>query len=246
MIITAIKTKIISVGDSLERILDQSFDELGDRTILAVTSKIVALCEGNVLDSAEISKRELIKKEADYYFASDSPYMLTIKDSVLIPASGIDESNGDGKFVLWPKDPYASARGVRDYLANKFHLANLGVIITDSKTSPLRWGTTGIAIGYAGFRALKDYRDTEDIFGEKLKVTLSNHLDALAAAAVLVMGEGNEQTPMALIQDGDFIKFDGSSPTKEDMAALKIDRKDDLYGSLLNAVPWKKGKSGLK
>ena len=30
---------------------------------------------------------------------------LTIKQGMLIPTAGIDESNGDGYYILWPRDP---------------------------------------------------------------------------------------------------------------------------------------------
>ena len=34
---------------------------------------------------------------------------------------------------------------------------------------PLRAGVVGVALGYAGFKGLRDYRGKEDIFGKKLK-----------------------------------------------------------------------------
>lgn len=242
MKIKQIKTGIVTSKNSLEEVIDQNILDFMEDDILAITSKIVAVVEGNIVNRRTISKDELIKKEADFYLDIESPYTLTIKQNILIPAAGIDESNSNGKFILWPKDPYESARKIRDYIAHKFKLHNLGVIITDSRTSPLRWGTTGIAIGYAGFKALKDYRKTKDIFGHELKVTQANHLDALAAAAVFSMGEGNEETPMALINDLTFLHFDSSSPTKKEISELKIAMEDDIYGPLLSAVSWKKGK----
>jgi len=241
MKVKSIKTRIIAKGKTIESLLDDYLVSINDGSILAITSKVVSICEGNIRSDIR-DKDELIREEADQYLESDSPFVLTIKNNVLIPSAGIDESNGDGNLILWPKDPFASARKIYDYLSKKFSLKNFGVIITDSKTSPLRWGTTGVAIAYAGFVALRDYRGEEDIFGRKLAVTQANYVDALASSAVLVMGEGAEMTPMALIEDLPFINFDSNSPTKKEIEDSKIKVDDDIYGPLLSSVPWKKGK----
>lgn len=238
---TPLKTKVISSKDRLEEVIDRFVVSVNDGSILAVTSKIIAIMEGSTIESKTISKEKLIRREADFYLDSHSPYTLTIKENLLIPAAGIDESNSGGKFILWPKDPGKSAKRIRDYVADKFKIKNFGVIITDSHTSPLRFGTTGISIGHAGFKALKDYRNERDIFGRKLKVTQANYVDGLAAAAVLVMGEGSEQTPMALIENVPFVQFDRLSPTEQEIRELKISIDDDLYGSFLQSVPWKEG-----
>jgi putative folate metabolism gamma-glutamate ligase len=244
MIVTPIKTKIISVQDEIEVILDEYVDDLKDGSILAITSKIISIIEGNIRNHQE-SKDELIEEEADLYLKTRSGFALTIKDNILIPSAGIDESNSDGKYILWPKDSFASAWKIRNYLADKFKIKNIGVIITDSKTAPLRYGTTGVAIGYCGFQALKDYRGKDDIFGRKMEVTQANYIDALAGASVLVMGEGDEMAPMALIEDLPFIKFDSNSPTEEERENLKILIDEDIYGPLLASVPWKKGRKAL-
>ncbi len=241
MIVTQIKTSVVKEYALLEPFLDKYLADIEEGSILAITSKIVSIFEGNIRSNQE-PKDELIKQEADLYIDSDSPFVLTIKNNILIPSAGIDESNSDEHFILWPKDPFTSAKIIREYIANKCSLKNFGVIITDSKTSPLRYGVTGIAIAHAGFAALKDYRQQPDIFGRKLKYTQANHADALAVAAVLVMGEGNEITPMVLIKDLPFVKFASDSPTKQEIKNLKISMSDDLYGPLLSSVTWEKGK----
>jgi F420-0:gamma-glutamyl ligase len=65
--------------------------------------------------------------------------------------------------------------------------------------------------------------------------------DALAAAAVLVMGEGSEQTPLALIKDLPFIAFQDRDPSPEELAAAAIALEDDLYAPLLTRAPWQRG-----
>ena len=126
-------------------------------------------------------------------------------------------------------------------MQEKFQIKNLGVIITDSKTTPLRWGVTGTAIAYSGFKPLNDLIGTPDLFGRELKMTKVNILDGLAAAAVLVMGEGIEQTPLAIIEDTSFVQYSDENPSDEELASLKISIDDDIYAPLLTKVDWQKG-----
>ena len=128
-------------------------------------------------------------------------------------------------------------------MSKRFSLTQVGVLITDSKTTPLRWGTTGICLGHSGFDALKNYIGTPDIFGRLLKVTKANMTDGLAAAAVAAMGEGDEQTPLAVISDIPFVHFDAGAPTAKDIEDLVIAPSEDLYAPLIQSAPWVKGKA---
>jgi F420-0:gamma-glutamyl ligase len=65
-------------------------------------------------------------------------------------------------------------------------------------------------------------------------------MDALAAASVFEMGEGAEQTPLAVITDLNKVEFQDRNPTQEELDFLKIDIEDDLYAPLLKSVEWKK------
>ncbi len=245
MKITAIKTHKITVHDTdLLEIMERYLHEVSEGSIVAVTSKVVALCEGRVVKSDQADKESLIKKEAEFYLPrASSKYgvSLTITGGQLVATAGIDESNADGYFVLWPEDAQKSANAIRKYLQEKFQIKNLGVIITDSKTTPLRWGVTGTAIAYSGFKPLNDLIGTPDLFGRELKMTKVNILDGLAAAAVLVMGEGIEQTPLAIIEDTSFVQYSDENPSDEELASLKISIDDDIYAPLLTKVDWQKG-----
>jgi putative folate metabolism gamma-glutamate ligase len=245
MNIQAIRTEVVRhKSTSLTSLLDRSLSQMTERSILVVTSKVVSLCEGRVREKRGLSKSDLAQEEADMFIpAEENAYGITLsmKHTMLIPNSGIDESNADGHYVLWPKDPQVSANYIREYLVKRFERFSVGVIITDSTTMPLRWGTQGIALSHSGFAALHDYIGTPDIFGKTLEVTKSNIRDALAAAAVVVMGEGSEQTPLALIEDVPFVSFQNQNPTPEELSQLHIDIGDDVYGSVLRRAPWKKG-----
>lgn len=246
MRITAIKThKIIARDKDLFKILDRYLPPLEEKTILAVASKIVAICEGRMVRMGKVDKDLLIEREAQYYLPrSENKYgvSLAIKNGLLTASAGIDESNGGGYYILWPKDSQKSANQIRSYLAKRFGLKEIGVIIADSKTTPLRWGVTGIALAHSGFRALNNYIGKLDIFGRKLHFTKVNVMDGLAAAAVLAMGEGNEQTPLCLIEEPFNVIFQKRNPTKRELAGLRITMEEDLYGSFLTSVKWRKGR----
>lgn len=246
MKVTPIKTKKITPQDKdLFKILDQFLPEIKERSVLAITSKIVSITEGRVVKMDTIDKDQLIKQESQYYLDREgNPYnvSLTITRNNLVATAGIDESNGAGYFVLWPKDPQIAANQIRAYLKKRFSIKNVGVVITDSKTTPFRWGVTASAISYCGFNPLKDYSNTPDLFGRLFKFEKLNIADCLATAAAVVMGEGAEQTPLAKIEDLPFIEFQDSDPTKKELEELKIDLEKDLYAPLLKSVRWKKGK----
>jgi F420-0:gamma-glutamyl ligase len=160
---------------------------------------------------------------------------------MLAATAGIDESNGNGYYILWPKDPQNTVNTVREYLKKRFHLKKVGVIITDSKTSPLRWGVTSIALAYTGFKPLKDYIGKKDIFERKFEFEKLSIIDSLAGAAAVVMGEGAEQTPLAVITDLPFVEFQDRNPMAKELKSLKISIGEDLYGPFLKNVKWKKG-----
>ncbi len=243
MKITTVRTEKVDNNSNLFKILDKTILRMGEESILVVTSKIVALCEGSSVSTQDRAKNELIEQEADYYLpASKSKYnvTLTLKNNILTPSAGIDESNANGRYVLWPKNAQQSANAIREYLCQRFGQTKLGVIITDSKTTPLRWGTTGIALAHSGFLALNSYIGKPDIFKRMLKMTKSNIRDGLAAAAVVVMGEGNEQTPLAVIEDIPFCQFQERNPTMQEIQELVIAPEDDIYAPILQKVEWKR------
>ena len=177
------------------------------------------------------TKEKLIRQESE--LAIPTKYVwLTVKDGTVMASAGIDESNAKGKLILLPRDSFKSARFLRKTLRRKYHVRHLGILVTDSRTVPLRAGVTGVALGYAGFRGVKDYRGTPDIFGRKFKFSRTNVADSLAAAAVLVMGEGREQQPLALIE-----KTSVEFCDKINRGELRINIQDDMYRPLFAKLP---------
>lgn len=242
----AYKTHKIQPNENIFDILDKYLPRLQEKSVVAIASKIVGICEGRVVkidNKNSNQKDELIKQEAKYYLPEKHfGVMMTINHNMLVANAGIDESNTENSFSLWPKDPQKSANKIREYLVEKHKIKKLGVILTDSKTTPLRWGVTGYSISHSGFQALKNYIGTKDIYGREMHVEQLNIADSLATAASVVSGEGNEQQPIAVITDVPFVDFQERNPTKNELEELKIKMGDDIYSSLLTSVKWKKGR----
>ena len=228
MEVRPVKTRVFKKGEDLAAFVTRYIRELKNGSILAVTSKIVALAEGRVVKIKNKKEKErLIRAESEWQLKVLPKWWLTVRDGTVVVNAGIDESNADGKTILLPKDSFKSADALRKKLKKKYKLKKLGVIITDSRTSALREGVTGVALGYAGFRGVKDYRGKSDIFGRKLMVTKTNIADSLATSATTVMGEGREQQPLAVIE-GAPVEFCERVNAQE----LRIDIKYDMYRSL--------------
>lgn len=212
--------------------------------ILAISSKVVSIDEGRCIPADKAEKNDLIKQEAQLYTQPKHTerwgYLFTITHGILGGSAGIDLSNGADHFILWPKNPMASAERIRKELMKIFKLKKFGVVITDSTSRPLRRGAMGMALAWAGFEPLYDYRGTKDIFGRAIRVEQANLVDGLAAAAVLVMGEGAEQTPIALMR-GVPEKVWKGRVTKRGWSKFVVPLKDDLFAAFFETAKWKKG-----
>jgi putative folate metabolism gamma-glutamate ligase len=241
MQINAIKTHKIKYGESLEEVLDSYVPDLENNSIVAITSKIISVIEGRFVKKTDINKYDLIKQEADMLLKTEeNPYdiYLTIKNGLLIPSAGIDESNVDDVYLLYPLDVWKVAERIWRYLRAKHNIKTLGVIITDSHTSIMRRGVTGIALSWCGFNPLHSYVGKPDLYGQPLKMTQINILDSLAVSSVFVMGEGNEQTPLAIITNPPHITFFDRPPSQEEQENIKISLEEDLYAPLLKLAQW--------
>lgn len=239
--ILAVKTrKVLPPQDNIYDIL-KHLPKLQEGDVLVIASKIVAIHQGRTLKIPDRrSKIRIIQKEADYslpkYRVANADIVLTIKDHTLIPSAGVDESNGNNYLILWPNNPSREAKKMTVMLKKYHKIKKLGVIIADSHTTPLRWGTQGISIGFFGLEPLRDYRKTKDVFGRKMKHTQSNIVDSLANLGVLMMGEGREQTPMVILRGLENLKFTNQLNSRK----LVIDPKKDLYYPLLKIFTQKK------
>lgn len=237
MLVLPIRTRIFQEGENLLDFVVANIKKLKEGSVVVVTSKIVALSEGRTaIVKNEKEKAKIIRAESDFAVKTKHVW-LTIKDGMVMANAGIDESNADGKIILLPKDSFQSADALRKSLMKKYAVSRLGVLITDSRIIPLRAGVAGVALGYAGFSGIKDYRGMPDIFGKKFVFSRTDIADSLATAAVLTMGEGREQQPLAIIESAP-VEF----CSKIDRSELEIDINEDLYRPIFSNLKIRKKK----
>jgi coenzyme F420-0:L-glutamate ligase len=217
-----IQTNLIKPGqDILPEIttsLAQSKIYLENGDILAITSKVISLSQNRIvkLDTIKpsptarrLAKKynldaeyvEVILREADEVYGGTDQALCTIKDGVMIANAGVDRKNIPlGYAVLYPEKPHKVADSIRrkiHSLTGKF----IGVLIVDSRVTPLRLGTVGVALGFAGFNPIRDCRGLKDLYGRRVVITRHCQVDDLAGAAHLLMGELIERTTAVLIRD---------------------------------------------
>jgi coenzyme F420-0:L-glutamate ligase / coenzyme F420-1:gamma-L-glutamate ligase len=203
----------VSPGDDLTAFLGDAVEragglEAGD--VLVVAQKVVSKAEGR-LERAD-DYLEVILREARAVRRRRGNLVIAETEHGFVCASaGVDRSNtpGDGWLVLLPRDPDASAAGIREGLGARFGVLP-AVIVSDSFGRAWRQGTTDVAIGVAGLRPLLDLRGTTDGRGYELRTTMIAVADELAGAAELVMGKASG-VPAALVRGFRVPPGDGSA-----------------------------------
>lgn len=247
MIVYPLKSREVRIGDSLFDHLLESL-RIGRMTVrtgdvIVVSSKIVALSECRVRRLSNIKPDrkaqrlareyslpppfvQIVIDETDRVIGGVKGVLLTVTAGDATANSGVDRKNApSGTVVLWPKNPDISARKLNHDIRRRFK-KKVGVVIADSRVTPLRLGTIGQAIGCWGFGPLKDFRGNTDIYGRKIQITFQAVADSIATAAQLVMGEADEKVPFALVRDA---PVDLSS--RSGIGQAKLDREDCLYMS---------------
>jgi coenzyme F420-0:L-glutamate ligase / coenzyme F420-1:gamma-L-glutamate ligase len=206
-----------SMFDVVSLIEERLGSKLRDGDLLVISSKLVAVSEGRVVrlgsvrpgeEAKELAMKhrmdsrlcELVLRESDEIIGGTSGFLLATKDGLLTPNAGIDKSNvKHGTVVLYPRRPELSAWRIREAL--KFSMGvSIGVVICDSRLSPTRRGTTGVAVASSGIEAVIDMRGRRDLFGNVLKVTAQGLADDLSSAAEVLMGESDEAIPIVLVR----------------------------------------------
>jgi len=249
MNVSVVKTPLVVNGDSLTSVISKSIDSLTEKSVLVIASKIVSFCEGRLVPKIANSKeerQEIVKRETDYYVEphfSQYRIMLTRHMGKLMIDAGVDVSNADNKYALLPKDPQKTVNDVWEFLKEHYKVASVGVIMVDSFPSlPLVWGTVGMPLSYCGFVNLSDYKGKKDLYGWEMHFPIINKAQGMAAAAGLEMGEGDEQTPLAIVTGVKKLEFVDRVPTEKEIKAERVKLKDDLFAPFLTAVEWKKGR----
>ena len=214
-----IQTRLVKPKEDLVGIILEALSRerltIDDGDVLVLASKVVSLAQGRLTrldmikpsaeakqlaEKYELDSRfaEVVLSEADEVYGGVSGALLTLKDGVLIANGGVDRKNAPvGFVVLWPEKPHASAEKIRAEILKRTS-RKIGVLIVDSRVTPLRMGTTGVAIGIAGFSPIRDCRAERDLYGNEVRITRHALADDLAGAAHLVMGETEARMPVVL------------------------------------------------
>jgi coenzyme F420-0:L-glutamate ligase/coenzyme F420-1:gamma-L-glutamate ligase len=228
----------IREGDDLAALVADRV-HLAENDVLVLAQKVVSKAEGRVIriDSLEASPKavelagderdprevEAVLREATRIVRERGPLVIAeTRHGFVCASAGVDHSNAPepGTLVLLPVDPDASARGVRERLAELTGLP-VGVVITDSFGRPFRQGTTDVAIGVAGIPALLDLRGTKDRIGYELRSTRVAIADEIAAAADLARGKA-EGVPAVVVRG---LRLAGDGSARE----IVIERELDLF-----------------
>ena len=212
--------------------------------VIAVASKIVSTCEGRIVRLHEIKVTSrarrlarryaiderlttVVERESDRILGGVKGFLLTLKNGILTANAGVDVKNAPpDTAILWPKNSDLSAKRLRIGFDRHFR-TRVFVEVVDSHVSPLRLGTTGLAIGLSGFLPIRDERGTPDLYGRTIRVTQTNLADDLAAAAHLLMGEDASKIGAVVIRNA------GLKPADADSRATRIAMQRCLVGSSL-------------
>jgi len=240
-----IRTGLIKRGDDpISKILDNIPIEINERDVLVISSKPLLIAYNKTIDlnNVKYSDRgldlaykydidprfgELIISYSDRIYGGVSEAILTEVDGIIIANAGIDRKNvGGGELAL----PFTELKGIAkkfyDEIFKRFGV-RVGVIITDSMVSPLRKGTKAVAVYIYGFKPVKDYRGVKDLYGRVIRYTQFALADSIASAAHLVIGEGAESIPAALVKGVDIELVD-----KDTTDEIKVGRDECIYREL--------------
>ncbi len=252
MQLLGIHTTLIVPGDNLvDKILDGMLKQeipLDDGDVLLIASKAVSTTQKRLVQlktikpsqkARKLAKKhslepefvELVLQESDKICGGVTKVLLTLRDNLLVANAGVDHKNAPkGYAVLWPKHPHKSAEKIRTEILKKTG-KYIGVLIVDSRITPLRIGTTGIAIGTAGYSAVADCRSQRDLYGNSLHITRHALADDLASAAHLIMGEADEQIPAVLAKNAP-----SNITQKTNLDSTAISAEDCLFMSCFTEI----------
>jgi len=205
--------------------------KIPENSILIISSKVVALDQNRV---SELEISELIEQEcrnspenSQKVLRKTGDFFLTENDGIIIPNLGIDSSNAKaGIKILWPENPQQFADDFRTQLQNKYSVQNIGVVISDSRITPRRRGTTGVALAWSGISGVYDMRGKKDIYGRALEVSTVNIADNVVSGSEILMGQADEKTPFVLVENFPEKYF---TEKQQSPASAIIPEEEDLF-----------------
>jgi len=224
---------MVKAGDDLAALIAAGLGHTGLRLepgdILVVCQKVVSKAEGRVVDLKDFEPSEFARNYARRWEKDPRAVEIVLRQTsrivrndhgVLIVETGpgwvcanagVDESNSleDGRAILLPEDPDASARRLREQIRQRFGVT-VAVLITDTFGRPWRDGLTEVCLGIAGMNPMLDLRGTTDLGGRELLHTVVAVADEIASAAGLLMEKAGA-TPAVVMRGYKYEPFEGSA-----------------------------------
>jgi len=243
---------LVRPGDKLAEMIIETARRLKvgikSKDVLVIGQKAVSKSEGEVVDTNAVKPShqafalakktgrnpgfvELVLRNTSRIVRADKTALIVrTKQGWTCLNAGVDKSNvkGPSTFALLPRNPDASARGIRAEIRRKTG-KTVAVVITDTHSRPFRLGQVEETIGIAGISPFVDYRGSRDLFGYELHFKNVAVADELAGAAELVMGQGREATPAAIVRGLTRARFQDRARS----SGLVVSRREDLFRGTL-------------
>ncbi|UCE13628.1 MAG: coenzyme F420-0:L-glutamate ligase [Candidatus Heimdallarchaeota archaeon] len=241
-----VKTPLIDPSDkNIVNIMIEAFNsnniELQDEDIIIIASKVISVIEGgqipiktitNVRQEAKVAAEiagldprfvEVVFQEANEILGAVPGAVLALRNNIIQANAGVDQSNagGDEFIIVLPRDPIKTAEEIRNEIFVKTD-KKVGVIIADSKTHPLRKGTSGFALAVSGFNPIIDDRGTLDLYGRAMNITTRAIADNLVCGAEILLGETDQKIPIVIARGCKEITFE------ETEKRIEIEKYNDL------------------
>jgi coenzyme F420-0:L-glutamate ligase/coenzyme F420-1:gamma-L-glutamate ligase len=238
----------IHTGEDLAALIARALDgALRDGQVVVVAHKAVSKSEGAVvaLDQIKPSARAcalaaeqgkdpravqvVLDQSREIVRAAGGVLICRTHHGFVCANAGVDASNasvaGDEEtLIVLPRDPDASARGLRARL-HELTGTRLGVLITDSFGRAWRHGQCDVTIGCAGFQPLEDWRGRSDSVGMELRATWLAVADAAAATADLARAKDSRE-PVVIVDGLERFVTDEDGPGA---VALLRPLEEDLF-----------------
>ncbi|MHA1273935.1 MAG: coenzyme F420-0:L-glutamate ligase [Promethearchaeota archaeon] len=221
-----------NIAEIIIKALEKENISLQDKDIILIAQSIISKSLGLILDLNKIDVSVKAKKiwerisqkskeknlpsinpefiqvvidESNEIIRAEHILITETKHGFICANAGVDRSNsmGKNKVTLLPREPDKEALKIRNYIKEKTG-KNVAIVITDSFGRPFRKGSVGVAIGTSGIEPLYDRRGEKDLYGYELEDTIVGHIDNLASASQLIMGESNEGIPVVIIRGYNF------------------------------------------
>ena len=227
---------LIKNGDNLGKMIVEAAKKQGTsiqpHDVVVVTHVVVSKSEGNVINldevkpsakAIDIAKQTnkdpamvevILQQTKDIVRIGQNSIITETTSGIICANAGVDRSNvsGDRNVVPLPKNPNASAEGIRGEI-KRLSGVDVAVIVSDTHGRPFRMGEINIAVGVAGFKPIRDRRGEKDLFGYVLRIKQTAIADELSSAAELVIGQADEGIPAAIVRGYNYKAAEDASAT---------------------------------